>query len=76
MPETTLHDAASGLYEHFGCGRGVHPYIQAIGEAENTGTIWAYLVRKPMAHERPIPPTWRGWPVKTRVIGRITIGEG
>lgn len=72
----TLRESTHRLYESFGVARGpgMHPYVQSIGEAENTGTIYVYLVRKPMSHERQIPETWEGWPVKTMVTGRIVIG--
>jgi hypothetical protein len=71
---STLREATHALYEHFGCDRGMHPYIQSIGEASNTSTIHVYLVRKPMAHEKPIPKLWRGFLVESKVIGRLTIG--
>jgi hypothetical protein len=69
-----LRTATHNLYEHFGCGRRMHPYIQSIGEASNTGTIHVFLVREPMGHEKPIPETWEGFPVESKVVGRITIG--
>lgn len=69
----TMREAAHSLYDLFRCGEGMHPYIQAIGEAENTGIIWVYLVRKPMRHERQIPSEWEGWPIETRVTGRMRL---
>lgn len=78
MAEITLREAVNELYSMFGIDRGpgMHPYIQAIGEAANTGTICVYLVRKPRSHERGIPKEWAGYPIETRVIGRMTIGGG
>lgn len=74
--KATMREAAHSLYESFGIARGpgMHPYIQSIGEAENTGLIWVYLVREPRGHERAIPAEWEGWPIRTKVVGRITIG--
>lgn len=71
---TTLREAAHSLYDHFGCGHDIHPYIQGIGEG--AGAIHVYLVREPMGHEKPVPETWEGFPVESRVVGRITIGGG
>lgn len=73
-PDSPLRTAARSLYEHLDCGRGVHPYIETICVRDNTGTIHVFLVREPMAHERPIPETWEGFPVESKVVGRITIG--
>jgi hypothetical protein len=73
-PIRSLREAARSLYDSFGIARlgGPHPYIQAIGEGADA--IHVYLARKVRGHERPIPESWEGWPVRTSVIGRIVVG--
>ena len=71
LPKATLREAAHTLYDHFRCGEGMHPYIACIGEGANVIHVW--LVRKPRGHERPIPPSWEGWPVETKVTGRMRL---
>jgi hypothetical protein len=70
-PKATLREAAHSLYELFRCGDGMHPYIACIGEGADTIHVW--LVRKPMHHERQIPREWEGWPIETRVSGRMRL---
>lgn len=60
----TLREATHALYESFGCDKGIHPYVKAIGEAD---CIIVYLGRKPRSHERAIPRTWMGYKVETRM---------
>lgn len=75
-PENSaLDEAAHKLWEQFfGNCPGLHPYVQSIGVAENSGTIHVYLVREPMAHERKIPAEVDGYRVESKVIGRIVVG--
>lgn len=77
-PDMTLDEAASALYEHFGCG--VYPHwvqsigVAAVGQYNDTARICVMLVRKPRHHEGVIPETWHGYPVETKVIGEVRIG--
>jgi hypothetical protein len=68
---TTIREAAHSLCDHFRCGDGMHPYITSIGEGADT--IHVYLVRKVRGHEQPVPSEWEGWPVVTRVVGRMRL---
>lgn len=69
MDGPSLKAAAHSLWEEFFRGEpGMHPYIACIGVGADR--IVVHLVRKVRAHEKPIPETWQGWPVESKVTGR------
>lgn len=74
MAATGLQAATNALYAHFACA-GLHPYISCIGN-DTQETIHVYLVRKPRRHEKPIPETWMGFRVASKLAGRPCLRWG
>lgn len=74
----TVKEAASALYQHFGCG--VYPHwVQSIGVADvsqynDTARLVVYLVREPYSSEGVVPETWHGYPVESKVVGQVRVG--
>jgi len=74
VPTVSLKDAASSLATHL---RDRDPHGRLVScVAVGANSIMVMFVREPMAHEVQVPATWDGWPVETRVTGRMTLGTG
>lgn len=75
--KTPLQAAANRLWhKYFDSCPGIHPFISSIviaakGEYNDTDRIYVFLARKLMHHEGTIPKTWEGFPVETKVVGRM-----
>lgn len=69
-----IDEACSKLYDEFGCGNGLHPYITSVGVGADYISI--FLVRKVMPHEKQIPAEYEGFPVEVRVTGRMRMING
>ncbi len=76
----TVSEAASDLYDHFRIDQysNGHPWIASIGVAQigpynDTDRIHLMLVRKPKHHEGTVPAEWCGYPVVSRVTGRMRL---